>query len=114
MQGLRGRIAATTMRIEAAAQESEAVDLRPFGQLVGIILPDDFSGTAIGLTAAISPDGPFVPVYHEGTDYSIPVAAGRYVAIDPAVLCGVPFVKVVSNVAEEEARSLMVIGRDFA
>src|SRR5690606_8886924 len=99
MQGLRGRIAATTMRIEAAAQESEAVDLRPFGQLVGIILPDDFSGTAIGLTAAISPDGPFLPVYNEGADYSVPVQAGRYVVIDPAVFHGVVLVRLVSNAA---------------
>jgi len=114
MQGLRGRIAATTMRIEAAAQESEAVDLRPIGQLSALVIPEAFTGTAIAFKAAIEDDGPFLPVYNEGADYSVPVQAGKYVVIDPAVFHGVVLVRLVSNAAEAEAREIQVIGRDFA
>lgn len=113
MQGLIGRITSVPARIQPAAQESDAVDLQSVGQLVGVVLPETFTGTAIGFRAAIGEGGPFVPVYHEGADYSVPVLGGRYVALDPAVFCGVSYVKVVSNAVEVEVRSLQVIGRDF-
>lgn len=114
MNGLWGRVTSVPVAIDAAQTESETVDLRPIGQLSALVIPEAFTGTAIAFKAAIEDDGPFLPVYNEGADYSVPVQAGRYVVIDPAVFHGVVLVRLVSNAAEAEAREIQVIGRDFA
>lgn len=77
-------------------------------RLLAIQMPAAFTGSA--LTFQGSHDGEtFATLYSSGSDVSVAVAAGKYVAIDPAIFAGVEYLKVISGSAEGAARELQLI-----
>lgn len=82
--------------------------------LVGIQLPAALTG--IALTFKGSVDGTtFQPIYDttSGTALSYTVAAGHYVAVDPAPFQGLKALQIVSGSAEGAARSFTVSLKGF-
>jgi len=86
------------------------------GQLLGLFLPAAFTGTAITFLASDASGGTFVDVYDVGgaSAYSVTVAAGRFVPLDPRVFVGCAFVKIKSGTAEAAARSVKASFRPVA
>ena len=78
------------------------------GQLLGLFMPGTFTGTAITFLASDTSGGTFVDVYDVGgaSAYSLTVAAGRFVPVDPRVFVGFAFIKIKSGSAEGGARSV--------
>ena len=67
-------------------------------EVVGIYLPTGLDGTTVAFTASPAQsdaDQPFVAVRNAAGAYSQTVAAGAYQAIDPLLLAGARWVKVV-------------------
>lgn len=76
--------------------------------VVAIITPAALTGTAVTFQGSV--DGStFVPVYNEGTQYSVNVGTSRYVALNNALLGGVQSIKVVSGSAEAAERTIQVV-----
>jgi hypothetical protein len=97
--------------IANGATTSGEVDL---GQtsVVALLMPADFTGTAITFLSAEAAGGTFRTVTNaDGTDYSVVVAGGVHVALDPSALCGVRFLKLVSDAAEGGARTVILATR---
>lgn len=99
-----------TATIAASGTTSGEVDLRG-GTLCGIHLPASFTGTSLTFTAAPASGGTFRTLYRNGADYSVPVAQGKYVSLDPNVFAGVQFLKIVSGSSEGGARTLTLAVR---
>jgi hypothetical protein len=79
--------------------------------LVGIIMPGTFTGTSLKFQTSSSLTGTYQNVYDgaAGADYSVTVAAGKYVAVDPTKLRGVRFLQIVSNSTEGQADTLGLV-----
>ena len=91
--------------------KTQAIDL---GQatLCGVFVPSAFTGTAISFEASSTLAGTYVAVKDGlGASVSMTVAAGQYILIDPALMAGVRFLKVVSGSAEGAARVLTLAAR---
>lgn len=104
-------LAATT--IANAGTTSAAIPTKGL-TLVGIMLPDAFTGTAITFTGSV--DGVAYKVVKSttsGTTLSYTVAQGTYVAIDPAPFYGLAYIKLVSGSSEGGARALVVTLKGF-
>jgi len=86
------------------------------GQLLGLFMPATFTGTAITFLASDTTGGTFVDVYDVGgaSAYSVTVAAGRFIPLDPRVFVGCAFVKIKSGSAEGGARSVKASVRPVA
>lgn len=100
--------------IASSGTTSEAIDLGSL-TLVGLITPATITGTAISFLASEDDGGTFVAV--KGTDgvaISIVVAASGYYVIQPAVLSGIRFLKLVSNASEGGARVIIGMARQCA
>ena len=90
----------TTATIANGATESEAVDLGGL-ELAGIFVPDTFDGTAISVKVAPSLDGTYVTLREADSDFSVTVAASRYVPIENlALFAGAQYIKLVSGTAQ--------------
>jgi hypothetical protein len=76
--------------------------------IVALITPAALTGTAFTFEGSV--DGTtFVPVYNEGTQYSVNVGTSRYVALNNSVLGGLQSIKIVSGSSEAAARTIQVI-----
>ena len=94
--------------IASGATVSSVVDTRG-GIITGLILPAAFTGTAITFQVSDKVDGTFVALYDEtNTAISLTVAQGRGYKIDPSLLAGWRFVKIVSGSAEGAIRSVIL------
>lgn len=104
---------AATVTIASGQTVSNGIDIGD-QQIVGVITPATLTGVAI--TFQGSHDGiTYKAVTKEdGTNYSITVAASRYVMIPPTALPGVRFVKLVSGAVEGAARDIIVMLRSYA
>lgn len=102
----------TTATIAEGATESSVIDVTKLGQAAVVILPAEMTGSAITFKAAPSPYGTFSPVYNEGTAYSVNIAGGRAIVLDPTVFFSLPFLKIVSGSEEGAARDIIVVGRE--
>lgn len=66
--------------------------------LLGLYIPASFEGSAITLLASDSVNGSFVGVNSNGSAFSLPVAASKYIAIENLhITAGLRFIKLVSN-----------------
>jgi hypothetical protein len=74
--------------------------------LVGIYIPAAFTGTTITFQGSTAVAGTFVPVYNSSGQVSYTVSTSRYIAINPADIVGIPFLKIVSGSSEGAARTL--------
>lgn len=69
--------------------------------LCGVFCPAGVVGTALTFLVATTVDGTYVAVQDgEGADYSVTVAASKYVPVDPAKFVGCRFIKIVSDASE--------------
>lgn len=102
-----------TFTIDSSGTVSNAVDLGD-RTLVGLQLPT-MTGTAITFQASTSLDGTYVAVKgSDGASISYTTASSTYVAIQPAVLAGIRFIKIVSGSAEGAARTVTGVARQCA
>lgn len=78
---------------------------------IGVQLPATFTGTAVSFQRAKDTGGTFGAVQNiSGTGtYSVPCAAGQYIPLDPVVMLGIQFLKVVSNASEGGSRAIEVV-----
>src|SRR5690242_8642270 len=85
-----------TTTIANGSSLAPAIDIGP-NTLVAVVMPAAWDAAA--MTFAGSIDGTnFFPLYDEtGTEINIPVAASRYVKLDPSVFAGVRYVQVRSG-----------------
>ena len=94
--------------IPSGETTSGALDLGAL-TLVGLFMPAAFTGTTVKFQAAESLAGTYRTVTDgAGSDYSVTVAASKYVPVDPVKLAGVRFLKIVSGSAEGAARSVVL------
>lgn len=101
-------IDAIDVTIESSGTTSSAATLYGRGNLVALETPSALTGTSFTFQA--STDGStYVPVYNEGTQYSVTVGTSRFVSLDPAVFAGVKYVKVVSGSTEAAGRTITLV-----
>src|SRR5574343_182709 len=105
------RSVTATITVATSTTVSAAVDLAGC-VLVGIQMPATFTGTALTFQAATTLTGTYQAVYGTGgSAVSYTVANSRFIAVDPAALMGVRFLKVVSGSAEGANRDIELIVR---
>jgi hypothetical protein len=83
--------------------------------LVAIVTPAALTSTSLTIKASI--DGGVTDLAHydySGSTFTIPCAADRWIAVDPALFAGIPFIQIVMGSAEGAARSLTLIVREVA
>lgn len=98
-----------TATIAASSATSGEVDLEG-GKLVGVIMPAAWDAATLSVQASTASGGTFADVYSSaGAQVSWTVAASQYIAIDPATVGGVEFVKLVSSATQTAQRDLTVI-----
>lgn len=98
-------VALVSATIANTATASGAIDLMG-ATLCGIHLPAAFTGTSLSFTVATAGGGTYQTLQRNGSDYSVPVAQGKYVSLDPAIFAGVQFIKIISGSAEGADRTL--------
>lgn len=82
------------------------------GRVAGIVVPTGFEGTAITFEASDDEAGTFLPCHDDtGTEISVTVAAGRHVLVDPNLLAGARWVKLVAGTAQTGDITLRVAMR---
>lgn len=82
------------------ATTSPEADLRD-RVLCGVFLPAGFLGTSLTFLAAAATGGTFLTIQDgEGADYTVTVAASKFVPVDPTKFVGVRFLKVKSGSSE--------------
>lgn len=73
--------------------------------LCGIIIPSSFTGTSLKFQA--SADGTnFFNMYKDGADFSVSVAASKFIILQPADFAGVNYLKLISSATEAANRTL--------
>ncbi len=108
MEGVYPTTRAVT--ILSGATTSDALNMEG-EQLVAIEIPGAFTGTAITFTVATQ-GADYNAVYDTlGVQYSVTVAANRYIPIPPYIFCGVKYIKLVSGSSEGGNRTIYVITR---
>lgn len=83
--------------------------------LVAIVTPAALTSTSLTIKASI--DGGTTTLAHydlTGSSYSIPCGASRWIALDPALFVGIPFIRIVMGSAEAAARTLTLIVREVS
>jgi hypothetical protein len=84
-------------------------------QLVAIMTPAAFTGTAMTFSVAPSLAGTYLPLKTTaaGTVYTQTVTTSSYYNIDPQLTNGAPFIKVTSGSAEGADRSVTLVFKRF-
>lgn len=79
---------------------------------VAILTPAALTGTSMTFQASL--DGTnFYDLYNGSTQYSVTVAASRYIALNPDVFQGVAFIRLVSGSSEAASRDIYVISGEL-
>ncbi len=102
-------MATNTVTIASGGNTTPTLSMEPNQVPLAIEMPAAFTGTALTFKASSSADIAPTPLYNEGTLYSVTVAQGRYVALNPAVFASVRHLQVVSNVNETPGRNLVIV-----
>lgn len=98
-----------TITIDVDETESQPFDLGEL-TLLGIFLPDDLTATAITFRASPSVDGTYVDVFDdEGNPISVTVGAGTYVALDPSIFAGIPFIQLVGDSPQSTTPAVIIV-----
>ena len=87
---------------------SGAIDLNG-KKMVGLELPASFTGASVSFTECRSSAGTFRAVYKDDGSLYAPTVVDGYVALDPAVMVGCAYVKIVSASSEAAARTLTAV-----
>lgn len=89
-----------TITVATSTTISAAVDCKN-KTLCGVLLPTAFTGVAMTFQMSDTIDGTYVAVQDgAGSSYSVTVAQGKYVPVDPNKFLGIRFLRVVSGSAE--------------
>ena len=100
----------TSVTIPMGGTESNTLTLENSRIPLALGMPATFTGTAVTFKAASSDGGTALPVYYEGTLYSVTVSTSRHVALDRRAMEGVKYLQVVSGSTESSgARVITVI-----
>lgn len=104
-------LADKTAAILSGQTVSAEIDL--YGtQLTGLFMPAAFTGTTIKIHTAPTSGGMFIPVQSSGSDYSLTVAASKYVPVENlALVAGIRFIKLVSGSSEAADRTITLSTR---
>lgn len=88
---------------------SSSDNIAPSDMLAGLHIPADFEGTA--LTVKVSADNATFTSVHNagGTEQVLTVAAGRYVALDPAVYAGARYIRLLAGTAQTGACTIIAV-----
>jgi hypothetical protein len=111
------RISYQTATIASSGTTSGAVSTGIIGtentQLMGLEFPAAMTGTSMTFTGSRSENGTYVTITEVGgaSNYSVTVAANKFVPVDPRVFSTFPFIKLVSGSAEGAERSIIVHSR---
>lgn len=90
---------------------SDEIDLNGT-TLCGFHLPAAITGTTLKITAASAAGGTFNTVQSAGADYSLTIAASKYVPIENlAIVSGLRFIKIVSGSSEGADRLVGIATR---
>lgn len=102
---------ATTVTIANAGTETPTITMDPSKIPLAIEMPAAFTGTAITFKACSQVGGTPVPLYFEGTLYSVAVAASRFISLNRAAFEGVKYLQLVSNAGggESAARNIQLV-----
>lgn len=102
---------ATTVTIANAGTTTPTISLDPSKIPLSLEMPAAFSGTAITFKASSLNGGTPVPLYYEGTLYSVSVGASRFISLNRAVFEGIKFLQLVSNAGagESAARDIVLV-----
>jgi hypothetical protein len=96
-----------------AAQLSGVVDLKNY-TACGILIPAVFDGTVVTFQMSDTSGGTYADVTDgSGGTYTVTVAAGKYVPLDPNIFLGVRFLKVKAGTVQTGARIVKIAGRLF-
>lgn len=79
--------------------------------VIGLHFPAAFTGASVTLQRAKDTGGTFGEVrdLNNGGSFSIPVTAGAYVPIDPALTLGIQYLKIVAASAQGAEREIEVV-----
>lgn len=94
--------------IASGASSSAEVDLSGGYTLMGAFIPSSITGTGLGISAAVTSGGTFVPVKDGSSDLNVTMAASKYLYFDPKYTGGLRYAKLVSNGTEAGPRTITV------
>jgi hypothetical protein len=100
-----------TATIANAATTSDEVALENGASPLGLIFPAAFTGATVTLKSRWDSTVGAVTVQSitGGSDYTVTVAVGKYVPLDPRIVKGIRNLTIVSSGAEAAARSIGVV-----
>jgi hypothetical protein len=83
--------------------------------VVAIVTPSALTSTTLTIQASLD-NGTTVLAHYDftGSAYTVPCAADRWIALDPALFAGIPFIRVVMGSAEGAARTLKLVVREIS
>jgi hypothetical protein len=81
--------------------------------LCGILIPVQFTGTALTFETCQTDSGTFVPLYNASGQVSYSISTAQYVAINPQDFYGVGFLIIKSQASEAALRNFFVALRGF-
>lgn len=101
-----------TVTIASAGSTSTSITMQGGRVPLAILTPASLTGTAF--TFECSVDGTnFYDLYNGATEYSVTVAASRYIALNPDVFQAVRYVRIVSGSSEAASRTIYVISGEL-
>lgn len=100
----------------SASATSAAIDTKE-GTIVGLEIPSGYAGTTLKFQGASDPDGTYNDIYYlSGVAATIltltSIAASRNVTLDPKLLAGFRYLKLVSSASESLTVNVMVRDTD--
>lgn len=99
-----------TTTIAVGQTDSAAIDLSGL-ELVGMFIPSNFTATAVTIKTAPSSGGTYLTAQDGyGTDYSLTVAANKYIAINNFnIVAGLRFIKITAGVAQASTDAVITL-----
>lgn len=83
--------------------------------VVAIVTPSTLTSTTMTIQASMD-NGTTVLAHYDftGNAYTVPCGADRWIALDPALFAGIPFIRLVMGSAEGAARTLQLVVREIS
>jgi hypothetical protein len=96
--------------ISVGQTDSGVIDLSGL-ELVGLFIPSNFTATSISIQAAPAINGTYVQAQDGyGSNYSLSVAAGKYVPINNFnIIAGLRFIKLTAGAAQASTDALITL-----
>ena len=82
--------------------------------VVAIVTPSALTSTTLTIQASV--DGSTALSHYDftGSAYTVPCGTNRWIALDPALLAGIPYIRLVMGSAEGAARTLQLVVREIS